>query len=131
MTIRTLNILAALLLGSLSLAPAFAQNAPADIVADTVPGEKVVLEVTADGTTPFTYQWEKQSATSSSSVAEFVAIPGQTSSRLTLDRMAPDLAGVYRARVSNVAGFALSPTATVRIATPPSVKSFTITVSRE
>ena len=126
------KLIALALLASAWVSPLAAQSttAPADIVADTVPGEKVVLEVTADGTTPMTFQWEKQDL-AGGVASPFVPLEGQTAARLTLDKMSPTLAGVYRARVTNVAGFALSPTATVRIATPPTVKSFTITVTKE
>jgi N-acetylmuramic acid 6-phosphate (MurNAc-6-P) etherase len=68
-------------------------------------GDKVVISVTADGTTPFTYQWKKAGA----------SITGATLATLTFDPVALTDAGVYTVTVANSAGNTLSDTATLTV----------------
>lgn len=118
-----ISIFAAALL--VALAPsAVAQTTPPDVSADAVIGKTVTLSVTAQGTQPFTYQWERANIGSTA----FAPVNGATSASLVFPALAAANVGVYRVRITNVAGSITSPTATVRLATSPSIESFTITV---
>lgn len=102
-------ILALLLLVS----SAFAQAASTPVLA----GRKVVFISSADGTTPFTYAWFKDG----------VLIPNATQSTLTIESVSPADAGVYKVRISNLAGSADSNE--IAIVTPQAPTRATITIS--
>ncbi len=87
---------------------------PPSISADPVsqivsPGANVSFSVTATGTTPFTYQWQKNGS----------PLGGATDSSLTLSAVAADAAGAYAAVVSNPAGSATSHVAQLVVFTGP------------
>lgn len=65
------------------------------------------ITVTAAGTAPFTFQWNKDGA----------PIPGATANPLVLTPLSAANAGVYTVQVSNSAGTTLSTPATLDIAT--------------
>lgn len=73
--------------------------------ASAQPGQTVTLRVTADGTTPFSYQWFKNGT----------AIDGATSASYVLSLVKALDAGAYTAVVSNSAGSATSDTATLTL----------------
>ena len=78
-----------------------------------VSGATVQLRVTALGTAPLLYQWQKDG----------VAVPGGTNSILTLAGVTAANAGNYRVRVSNSAGSATSAAARVRVLVSPLITS--------
>lgn len=74
-------------------------------------GNNALFGVTAAGTAPFFYQWMKDG----------VDMPGRTNFTLNLSNVQPPDAGVYRARVSNVAGEVLSNPATLTVIEKPTI----------
>jgi len=78
-----------------------------------VPGSTVLLRVTALGTAPLAYQWQKDG----------FDVPGGTNATLTLSGVTGSNAGNYRARVSNTAGSATSAAARVRVLVAPVITS--------
>ena len=81
----------------------FITNHPASLT--VAEGRSAVFTVSALGTTPFTYQWQKDG----------VNIPGATNPILTLNNVAPDDGADYRVIVSNSAGNATSNVATLTV----------------
>jgi len=71
-------------------------------------GASVALTVTADGTPPFSYQWQKDGTN----------IPGATAVRHSIGSMSDSDAGKYTVIVSNSAGSVMSTTATLTVLTP-------------
>lgn len=69
-------------------------------------GASVTFSVDADGTVPFSYQWQKDT----------VDIAGATGATLVLAGVTPSDNGTYRVRVSNAVGSAMSPGATLTVA---------------
>jgi uncharacterized repeat protein (TIGR01451 family) len=81
-------------------------------LSQTVPvGANVQLTTTAVGTAPLQYQWQRNG----------VDLPSATNPTLTLAAVGNADAGVYRLRVSNRVGSALSDPATLFISGPPVV----------
>jgi len=78
-------------------------------------GQKVTIQVTADGTAPFTYQWYKNGA----------AISGATSAAYVINAAASTDAASYTARVTNAIDTALSDAAvlTVIVLNPPTIST--------
>jgi hypothetical protein len=80
-------------------------------------GQGAKIAVTADGTTPFAYQWFKNGS----------AISGATSATYTLAPAAPTDSGTYTVVVSNSAGSATSDnaalTVNIRVIAPSNVKT--------
>lgn len=70
-------------------------------------GRAVTLSVTADGTPPFAYQWQKNG----------VAISGATAAKYSISSMQTSHAGDYTVVVSNSAGRITSPAATLAVQT--------------
>jgi subtilisin family serine protease len=72
-----------------------------------VPGSQVVLEVTATGTEPLSYQWSKDGQ----------PLSGATGHRLFLTSVGASQTGTYSVTVSNLAGSVVSSPATVSLTT--------------
>ena len=73
-------------------------------------GATVIFSVTATGTAPLSYQWQKNSGT----------LSGATSASLTLNSVTTTAAGSYSVIVSNSAGSVTSTSATLTVnASPP------------
>ena len=68
-------------------------------------GDSVTFSVTASGTAPFTYQWQKNT----------VDIPGATATSYTINSAAAADAGSYDVVVANAAGNATSTAATLTV----------------
>jgi hypothetical protein len=95
------RILASLLL----VATAFAQTG--DTLTVNV-GQRMAFSATAEGTTPFTWQWLKNG----------VAIAGATNASYTVASAATTDSGTYRARATNSAGNAESNALTINVVVP-------------
>jgi uncharacterized repeat protein (TIGR01451 family) len=78
-------------------------------------GANVQFTTTAVGTAPLQYQWQRNG----------VDLSGATSPTLALNNVSPANFGVYRLRVSNNVGVALSDPATLAISGPPVVSVIT------
>ncbi len=92
-------------------APPVIQTEPQDV--ETIEGQTVSFTVTASGTRPLFFQWQRDGK----------PIPDATSSMLTLTNVTPDLSGIYSVSVSNSAGSDSSAGALLFVAplpTPPS-----------
>jgi hypothetical protein len=77
-------------------------------------GANVTLSVTATGTAPLRYQWQKNS----------IIIPGATNASLTLNNVATADAGSYAVQVSNAAGSVMSAYAILTVSAavaPPAI----------
>ncbi|MBI5767106.1 MAG: immunoglobulin domain-containing protein [Verrucomicrobia bacterium] len=74
-------------------------------------GQSVTFSVAVSGTSPFTYEWRKNST----------AIPGATNATLTLANVQGADAGIYSVSVTNAAGWLNSANATLTVRTPPVV----------
>jgi hypothetical protein len=95
------RILASLLL----VATAFAQTSDT-LTVNT--GQQMAFSATAEGTTPFTWQWLKNG----------VAIAGATNATYTVASAATTDSGTYRARATNSAGSAESNALTINVVVP-------------
>jgi uncharacterized repeat protein (TIGR01451 family) len=83
-------------------------------VSQTVPaGANVQFTTTAVGAAPLQYQWQRNGAD----------VPGATGPVLLLNNVSPADLGVYRLRVSNSVGVALSDPAVLAISGPPVVST--------
>jgi len=78
-----------------------------------ISGATVLLRVTALGSAPLAYQWQKDG----------LDLPGGTNATLTLGGVTATNAGNYRVRVSNAAGSATSAGARVRVLVAPFITS--------
>jgi hypothetical protein len=74
-----------------------------------IAGQSATFNVSVSGSAPFEYQWFKGG----------VVVPGATGASLTLNNAQPSDEGVYTVQVSNLAGEALSPGATLTVLVPP------------
>jgi hypothetical protein len=74
-------------------------------------GQGATFSVTASGTAPLSYQWYCNSS----------ALPGATSSTLTLGNVQTNNAGSYTVVVTNVAGSTTSSAATLTVNVPPTI----------
>lgn len=74
-------------------------------------GSSVTFSVTASGTTPLSYQWQKDGT----------VIPGATSASYTIGSVAPAHAGTYTVVVTNKAGSVTSSPAQLTVNAPPTV----------
>lgn len=74
-------------------------------------GTSPILEVTATGSGPLTYQWRVNG----------IAIPGATNASLRFEYAVSGDTGEYDAIVSNAGGSALSAAASLRVAVPPEI----------
>ena len=72
-----------------------------------VPGSDVSFSVTATGTAPLSYQWQKDG----------VDLPGATTAQLTITGVMESDEGGYRCVVTNIAGMDTSNTATLTVGT--------------
>ncbi len=72
-------------------------------------GSNVAFHVTASGTAPLRYQWQRNSGN----------LPGRTDDVLALGAVGPLEAGAYRVIVTNVAGVATSALAMLTVQSPP------------
>lgn len=109
----------------------YAAEIVSDVEASPAGGKTVTLAVTAKGTQPFTYLWEKSPLPAESAPLSFVEIPGATGDKLILPAVTAAESGVYRVRVTNSAGSTLSPNAFVRVVFLPEIESYGVTVSGE
>lgn len=71
-------------------------------------GQQMAFSATAEGTTPFTWQWLKNG----------VAIAGATNATYTIASAATTDSGTYRARATNSAGNAESNALTINVVVP-------------
>jgi len=94
---------------NLSAAPTVAPGtvAVSPAVTNVNPGRSATFSVTANGTSPFSYQWFYNGA----------ALSGQTTSTLTVASVQQSSTGIYYAQVSNGAGSALSGPAVLNVTT--------------
>ncbi len=76
-----------------------------------VPGTSATLSVTAGGSQPLTYQWQKDGT----------PIPGATSAQLALAPLGPNDTGDYRVVIANAFGSVTSASARVEVAGAPTV----------
>jgi hypothetical protein len=84
----------------------------------TVPaGTNVTLTVTATGTQPLGYQWQKGGV----ALSNGGNVSGATSSSLTLTAVQGSDSGNYNVVVTNIAGSATSAVAVVTVLTPPAI----------
>jgi uncharacterized repeat protein (TIGR03803 family) len=94
-------------------------SAPANMTA--VLGRTGTLSVTATGTAPLHFQWEK--------VGAAAAIPNATNATLTLANVAASTAGSYFVVVTNRFGNATSPDAIVTVQSPPAIGALPASVT--
>lgn len=85
-----------------------AVSAHANQTASVATGSTVTFSVTADGTTPFTYQWKKDGVDISNAVSSTFSIVGAQ----------PTNSGNYTVVVSNSAGFTTSDIGTITVSNP-------------
>lgn len=116
--------------GSVESSPAtLAVNTPVSITAPPVSqtvteGQNVTFSVTAAGTGPLTYQWQKDAAN----------LSGQTGTSLTLTNVQSAQAGSYRVVVTGAAGPVTSTAATLTVNVPVAITALptpqTVTVGQ-
>jgi hypothetical protein len=115
----TYALIAANAFGSVTSAPAqLLVQAPAGSVAPAIvvqptnqtisAGQTIQLSVTATGTTPLNYQWQRNGTNLST---------GGNAATLSLTNIQPGQAGDYRVWIGNVAGFTTSVVATITVQT--------------
>ncbi len=90
-------------------------------------GAEVDFSVTVQGSTPFTYEWQKAPIGSTA----FVTIPGQTSDKYIIASATEADAGNYRVIVRNAYGSTTSDTANLNSGTPPVITSFGLVVKKK
>ena len=78
-------------------------------------GSNVTFGVTASGTEPLSYQWQKNST----NLSDGAGISGTTSNLLALTAVTTNAAGTYRVVVSNPYGSVTSSLAVLTVRTPP------------
>ena len=102
-----MNLLKKLFLGICLLTAFVTLDAQAaDVTASVQVGKKVQFSfVSADGTQPFTYQWQKNG----------VNISGATSSTFTISAVSLNDVGTYTLKVTNAAGSAVSNNAVITV----------------
>ena len=102
-----MNLLKKLVLGIFLLTAIVTLDAQAaDVTASVVVGKKVSFSfVSADGTAPFTYQWQKNG----------VDISGATASTFVLNAVSLNDVGSYTLKVTNAAGNAISNKAVITV----------------
>ena len=76
---------------------------------DIVPGSDVSFSVTATGTAPLSYQWQKDGV----NLTDVGRITGATTATLTITGVMESDEGGYRCVVTNIAGMNTSNTATL------------------
>ena len=76
-----------------------------------VPGSDVSFNVTATGTTPLSYQWQKDGV----DLTDGGSITGATTATLTIAGVMESDEGGYRCVVTNIAGMVTSNTATLTV----------------
>jgi len=103
----------------IALALTLSIPASAAQTATVATGKTATFSVTASGTAPFTYQWQKDG----------VPIVGQTNATLTLPALTASSAGIYTVVVSNAAGFTVSDNGTLIIISAPTNGIITITIT--
>ena len=83
---------------------------PVDQV-NIVPGSDVAFSVTATGTAPLSYQWQKDGV----DLTDGGSITGATTATLTITGVMESDEGGYRCVVTNIAGTVTSDTATLTV----------------
>ncbi len=91
--------------------------AAAPAAVDAVAGTYVTLRVTATGTPPLEYRWEKNGVP----VVEAGYISGSDTQELIFGRALVGDAGAYRVRVTNICGSSYSAVAQLTVCSPPTV----------
>jgi hypothetical protein len=90
------------------------QPAPRSVLA----GQSTSFSVTASGTTPLSYQWQKVGL---GNLSDGGVYSGVTSNILTLTSVSPGEAGNYLLVITNVAGTTNSATVSLTVSPPPPV----------
>ncbi len=116
-----LLFLSALFIGAISLRAQASAPTAAPI------GAEVDFSVTVQGTTPFTYEWQKAPVGSTA----FVTIPGQTAATYIIASATEADAGNYRVIVRNDFGSTISNTANLNSGAPPVITSFGLVVKKK
>lgn len=117
------KILALVFASLLASAACFAQaSGPTPPPLLVAPAAHVTLTVTATGSAPMSYQWQKQAADGS-----FASIAGATATPYVIAAAAVSDAGVYRCVVSNNFGTVVSNNAALSVGNPPTVTGLTST----
>jgi hypothetical protein len=104
---KKLSLLSYALSILLLVSTGFSQDA--NVTALSKVGQTAYLQVTADGTEPFTYQWRKDG----------VVLSGATANPLVLSGLSLTSAGSYSVVVSNSIGSATSNLAILKVMAPP------------
>lgn len=117
----------ALLFAVLLCTAAFAQAAvpvsgPAVVSATVVVGAHVTFSVTATGTTPLAFQWQKKNADGS-----YTSIAAATATQFILTAAQATDTGLYRCVVSNPIGVTATQDGSLTVGNPPAVTGATIT----
>lgn len=94
--------------------PSYTTSIPPTLVL----GESATLEVTAQGTGPFTYQWKKDG----------VDIPDATSAQYVIAAVSDENAGVYTVDITNAYGTTTTTAATVTVQAPGVISLSNISV---
>ncbi len=109
--------------GSTTSAPAIVTiSSPPTVTAQPVAksvlvGQNASFSVTASGSNPLSYQWNKNN----SPLSDTGAYSGTGTSSLSLTSISANESGSYSVTVTNTSGFTNSNPATLSVATPPSV----------
>src|SRR5207249_3062956 len=95
---------------------------PANVM--VAPGQTATFTVTATGSAPLSYQWQKLSGGAWGNVINNGSFSGATAATLTITNVVSKFAGQYRVIVSNASGSATSSAATLTVqqsGTAPSI----------